>query len=84
MARTPITLPFSPDRLREQRERAGLTQEDLANLTAERGQFVERSTISHIENGRRSPMARTLKALADALGITVDDLLAERPKRRAS
>lgn len=75
MARTPISLPFSPDRLREHRERAGLTQEGLAELTAERGQPVERSTISHIENGRRSPLARTLKSLADALEIGVDDLL---------
>lgn len=75
MARTPISLPFSPDRLREQRELLGLTQEDLAQRTADRGRPVERSTISHLENGRRSPLARTLKSLADAMEIEVRDLL---------
>jgi transcriptional regulator with XRE-family HTH domain len=61
--------------LREQRERAGLTQWDLSDRTAEAGRRVDRSTIAHLENGRRSPLARTLKSLADALGVEVDDLL---------
>lgn len=83
MARTPISLPFDPTRLRDQRERHGLTQEDLAQLTVDQGHPVERSTISHLENGRRSPLARTLKSLADALDIQIDDLLHE-PVGRAS
>lgn len=87
MARTPIKLPFDPDRLREQRERLGLTQEALADLTATAGHRVDRSTIAHLENARRSPLARTLKILADAMSIPVDALLREpapQPVRRAS
>jgi transcriptional regulator with XRE-family HTH domain len=84
MARTPISLPFNPDRLRVQRERCGLTQEDLAQRTVDQGTPVERSTISHLENGRRSPLARTLKSLADALGVGIDELLDKPPVGRAS
>lgn len=75
MARTPITLPFSPERLRELRERRGLTQEDLSDRTAVAGHRVDRSTIAHLENARRSPLARTLKRLADGLEVEVDELL---------
>jgi len=84
MARTPITLPFDPRRLREQRERRGLTQENLSQRTADAGHRVDRSTIAHLENGRRSPLAATLKRLADALDLTVDDLLVTAQKGRAS
>lgn len=83
MARTPITLSFERRRLRELRERAGLSQEGLSDRTAVAGHRVNRSSIAHIENGRRSPLASTLKALADGLGVKVDDLLTE-PVERAS
>lgn len=75
MARTPLTLPFSPTRLRTLRERRGLLQEDLAQLTTSGGYAVSRSTISHLELGDRTPGAPVLKALADALGVVVDELL---------
>lgn len=75
MPRTPTILPFSGDRLREQRERQGLRQEDLARLTGQQGHLINRSTISHLEKGSRSPLARTMKVLADALGVEIDDLL---------
>lgn len=84
MARTPISLAFEPSRLREARERLGLTQEELARRTAELGRRVDRSTIAHLESGRRSPLAGTLKRLADALDLQVDDLLARKPAARAS
>lgn len=81
MARTPLSLPFSPSRLRGLRERRGLLQEDLARLTTAAGHTVARSTISHLESGDRSPLPPVLKSLADALGVKVDDLLDEPPVR---
>lgn len=75
MARTPLTLPFSPSRLRTLRERRGLLQEDLAQLTVIGGYAVARSTISHLELGDRMPMPPVLKALANALNVGVDELL---------
>lgn len=75
MARTSLALPFSPARLRELRERAGLLQQALADRTAEAGYPVSRGAISHFEIGTRPPSAPALKALAEALGASVDDLL---------
>lgn len=56
--------------LRVWREHRGLTQADLAaaaSLTA--------SYVSQIEAGRKSPTVDVYRALAAALGVTVDDLL---------
>lgn len=57
-------------RLAEVRQAKGMTQEQLA---AETG--VHRVTIARIETGEVSPKAETLKRLADALGVLVDDLI---------
>ena len=47
-----------------------MTQEQLAEATG-----VHRVTIARIETGDVSPKAETLKRLADALGVLVDDLI---------
>jgi mRNA interferase RelE/StbE len=47
-----------------------MTQEELAKASG-----VHRVTIARIETGEVSPMAETLKRLADALGVLVDDLM---------
>lgn len=83
MARTPLTLPFSPNRLRTLRERRGLLQEDLAKLTVSVGYGVARSTISHLELGDRMPGPPVLKALADALEVGIDELLDNTGRKAA-
>lgn len=47
-----------------------MTQEQLAEASG-----VHRVTIARIETGEVSPKAETLKRLADALGVLVDDLM---------
>ncbi|WP_449277871.1 helix-turn-helix domain-containing protein [Leucobacter sp. GX24907] len=67
-------------RIRERRIRLGLTLEQLAGE-------VDRSPsqLSAIENGKREPRLPVLRAIAVALDVTVDDLLAEEaPSERAA
>ncbi len=52
------------------REWAGLTQEDLAEISG-----VARNTISRIERGYQPARPSTAKKLADALGVTPRDLM---------
>ena len=47
-----------------------MTQEQLSELTG-----VHRVTIARIETGEVSPKAETLRRLADALGVLVDDII---------
>jgi mRNA interferase RelE/StbE len=57
-------------RLAEVRQLKGMTQEQLAAVSG-----VHRVTIARIETGEASPLAETLKRLADALGVAMDDLM---------
>lgn len=52
------------------RKTKGMTQMDLA-LAAN----VRQSTISQIETGQRNPSVRVIAQLADALGMTIDELI---------
>ncbi|KEI44173.1 XRE family transcriptional regulator [Saccharopolyspora rectivirgula] len=66
-------------RLRHLRRAAGLTLSEL-------GEKVGRapSQLSLLENGHREPKLSLLRALADALGTSVDELLSKKaPNRRA-
>ncbi len=54
-------------RIREQKE---MTQGDIC-----RALNLDRGYISSIESGKRNPTLSTLKKLADALKVTVDELL---------
>ena len=60
------------ERIRRYRESAGLTQEALA-----RAAEIGRVTLVRLEHGEQSPRFRTLKAVADALGMEAPDLLVE-------
>ena len=51
------------------RIRAGLTQQELADLVG-----VAQATINRYENGERSPSPEVLGRLADALGVEPWDL----------
>lgn len=55
------------------RVRAGLTQQQLADLCR-----IHRVTLNRIESGVHNPSADTLRLLRDALHCTVDELLDER------
>ena len=52
------------------REHRGMTQKQLASSVG-----INALYLSQIERGRRTGSARTLSALAEALGVDVDDLI---------
>jgi transcriptional regulator with XRE-family HTH domain len=56
--------------LRQARERAGLTQEVVAERSG-----VHPTEVSRIESGKRDPRIATVEALAEAVGVSVSDLL---------
>ncbi len=59
------------EKVRERRITAGLTQDEVQNLTG-----LDQGHISMIESGRRKrPSGVTLAKLAKALGCTVEDLI---------
>lgn len=57
--------------IRRLREHAGLSQTALAALTP----GLSSAAIAMIERGERGGRPATVKAIADALGVTVADLL---------
>ena len=57
------------NRIKEARQRAGLSQEGLANLVG-----VSRNTISSIETGQFSPTAKLALILCIALDEKFEDL----------
>ena len=67
---TMVKLP----RLRDVRMRAALSQEELA---AKAG--TTRVTISRLETEQQEPQPRTLRRLAQALGVSPSDLMAPLP-----
>lgn len=62
-------------RLRAIREERGLTVQELARRAG-----VTRQTIYTAEAGTREPTTRTLRKLAEVLGIAVADLLNGEPR----
>jgi transcriptional regulator with XRE-family HTH domain len=53
------------------RRRLGITQSELARRAG-----IRQGVLSYIENGRtKHPRIDTLAAIANALGVTVDELL---------
>ena len=59
-------------RIRRLRKNQGLTQQTLAELSHQ-----EPSNISHIERGATKLSLPTIVNIANALGVTVDDLLCD-------
>jgi transcriptional regulator with XRE-family HTH domain len=64
--------PHLPQRLRELRLKAGLSQAQLADATG-----LERKSIIRYENGQGTPNGNSLRALSHFFGISVDYLLGE-------
>jgi transcriptional regulator with XRE-family HTH domain len=54
-------------RLKELRQQAGLTQQQLAEKAG-----MTKDGVSHLEQGRRSPSWETVLALASAFGVSVE------------
>jgi transcriptional regulator with XRE-family HTH domain len=67
--RTNITERFGR-RLRELRQRANLSQEEFAERCD-----LDRTYISGIERGKRNVALRNIEAIAQALNITISELL---------
>lgn len=59
-------------RIRDLRLNAGLTQEQLAEKIG-----VKKQNISRYENGRVEPNIRTAKKIADALGVSLEEMASE-------
>ena len=59
-------------KIRRFRKERGLTQQTLAELSDQ-----EPSNISHIERGATKLSLPTIVSIANALGVTVDDLLCD-------
>jgi transcriptional regulator with XRE-family HTH domain len=57
-------------RLRELRDKASLSQEELAELAS-----VSRTTIAELELGKRTPHPKTRRKLAEALGVEPAELM---------
>ncbi len=68
---------LSPDKVREQRERAWMSQQDTADASG-----VSLFTVQRIERGEGAVRPGTARAIAKALGVTPDDL-ADAPKAQA-
>jgi transcriptional regulator with XRE-family HTH domain len=67
------------ERLRAARHERGLSLAALAEAAG-----IGKGSLSEIENGARNPTLSTLYALADALGVPLATLLAERAGARIS
>ncbi|CAK1255021.1 helix-turn-helix transcriptional regulator [Fructobacillus cardui] len=65
--------------LKQVRTQKKMSQQTLANLL-----FVTRQTISHWENGKNYPDFNLLIRLSDILDLSLDDLLREDEKMKAS
>ena len=59
-------------KLRIVRESKGLSQSELARISK-----VHRVSICRYESGEKMPSVVSLKKIADALGVTVDELLGD-------
>lgn len=58
--------------VREQRKRLGISQEELAHRAD-----MKRSYVSDMERGTRNPSIKALARLAEALGVSASELLAD-------
>lgn len=62
-------------RVRELRLTQGISQQQLANLLAEREIYLSQKTISLIERQRRTVLDVEMRGLAEALGVKPSELL---------
>jgi len=65
-------MPMIPSRIRVARERAGLSQRDLAARAG-----VSENTVQRAESGANQPSVQTLWQIAYALQVKLDDLFVD-------
>lgn len=65
----PASLLIDPERLRTHRLRRALTQAELATLAG-----LPRETVVRYESGTRSPRPGTVRALAAALKVPLEEI----------
>ena len=70
MEREKSTMICLGSRIRQARDRAGLTQEQLAERIG-----VSRTAIARYESGEIEPKLHNLAAIAEALDVSCDELL---------
>lgn len=68
------TIPIDPEKFVQARDLLNVSQYELARRSG-----LSRSFVSDIEKSRRLPRALAARALADALGVTVEDLIVDAP-----
>lgn len=68
------TACVNPHRINQARLHAGMTQADVAYRLREQGHKANERSIRRWESGQHAPHANVVPALADALGITIDEL----------
>ena len=61
--------------VRRLRELRALSQRELAAKAK-----LSVTTVNRIETGQRKPMPKTVRKLAEALGVTTEELLTEQPR----
>ena len=73
------TLRALANRIKELRDRKGISQEELAHRAG-----LSRTGMGFLETGKRWPRFDTLMKVADGLNITLDELLKglHKPSRR--
>lgn len=74
MEREKSTMIQLGSRIRQARDRAGLTQEQLAERIG-----VSRTAVARYESGEIEPKLHNLAAIALALNVSADELLGIRP-----
>jgi len=62
-------MPVLITKIRENREKVGMKQSELADLV-----HVRRETIVHLENGKYNPSLKLAMDIADVFNMTVEEL----------
>jgi transcriptional regulator with XRE-family HTH domain len=70
---SPKSVEIDPERLKAARHAQGLSLRELGEQVG-----MDHNLIWLYEDGRRNPIPRNIRRLADALGVEVRDLLKER------
>ena len=64
-------------RIKEQREKAGMTQEELSEAIG-----LSQNFLSQLENGRRKPSISTVDSIASALNLPIDSFFLFSPGKK--
>lgn len=73
----PMTPPLDGEVIRQARTRQFLSQQEVTDRLAGLGVWIDRSTLSNIENGKtRYPPPKMIPVLARVLGLEVEEMYA--------